>query len=127
MFASSWLHRLQHHWFGCHAIRRVHVRRVRLCLEALEDCTLLSSPATTGELINAIQNANTAGGTTTITLAANTAFRSGRNAHFFAGLLLAEVAQLLGISPRTADHLGTSARAWLHQLSQDAVFALDAV
>jgi hypothetical protein len=48
---------------------------VRLCLEALEDRTLLSNPATTGELITAIQNANNNPGTpTTITLAANTTF-----------------------------------------------------
>ncbi|HEY7310383.1 MAG TPA: ECF-type sigma factor [Gemmataceae bacterium] len=35
--------------------------------------------------------------------------------HFFAGLPLAEVAQLLSISPRTADRLWAYARAWLHQ------------
>ncbi|HEY7423092.1 MAG TPA: ECF-type sigma factor [Gemmataceae bacterium] len=35
--------------------------------------------------------------------------------HFFAGLPLAEVAQHLGISPRTADRLWSYARAWLHQ------------
>ncbi len=34
---------------------------------------------------------------------------------FFAGLPLAEVAELLGISPRTADRLWAYARAWLHQ------------
>jgi RNA polymerase sigma factor (TIGR02999 family) len=34
---------------------------------------------------------------------------------FFAGLPLPEVAQLLGISPRTADRLWSYARAWLHQ------------
>ena len=34
---------------------------------------------------------------------------------FFAGLPLAEVAGLLGISPRTADRLWAYARAWLHQ------------
>src|SRR5581483_5935615 len=43
-------------------------------LEALEDRTLLSNPATTGDLITAIQNANTAGGATTITLASHTTF-----------------------------------------------------
>jgi uncharacterized repeat protein (TIGR01451 family) len=48
--------------------------RFRPRLEALEDRTLLSNPATTGDLITAIQNANTAGGATTITLAANTTF-----------------------------------------------------
>jgi RNA polymerase sigma factor (TIGR02999 family) len=34
---------------------------------------------------------------------------------FFAGLALPEAAQLLGISPRTADRLWAYARAWLHQ------------
>ena len=34
---------------------------------------------------------------------------------FFAGQPLPEVAQLLGISPRTADRLWAYARAWLHQ------------
>jgi len=34
---------------------------------------------------------------------------------FFAGLPLAEVAPLLGVSPRTADRLWAYARAWLHQ------------
>ena len=34
---------------------------------------------------------------------------------FFAGLPIAEAAQLLGISPRTADRLWAYARAWLHQ------------
>jgi RNA polymerase sigma factor (TIGR02999 family) len=34
---------------------------------------------------------------------------------FFAGLPLSEVAQQLGISPRTADRLWAYARAWLHQ------------
>jgi RNA polymerase sigma factor (sigma-70 family) len=34
---------------------------------------------------------------------------------FFAGLPLPEVAQLLGISPRTADRQWAYARAWLHQ------------
>jgi DNA-directed RNA polymerase specialized sigma24 family protein len=38
--------------------------------------------------------------------------------HFFAGLPLAEVAQLLGISPRTANRLWVYARAWLHQQIQ---------
>ena len=33
----------------------------------------------------------------------------------FPGLPLPEVAQLLGISPRTADRLWAYARAWLHQ------------
>src|SRR5262245_52613396 len=48
--------------------------RFRPRLEALEDRTLPSNVATTGELITAIQNANTLGGATTITLAANTTF-----------------------------------------------------
>ena len=39
---------------------------------------------------------------------------------FFAGLPLPEVAQLLGISPRTADRLWAYARAWLHQEIQGA-------
>jgi RNA polymerase sigma factor (TIGR02999 family) len=34
---------------------------------------------------------------------------------FFAGLPLSEVANVLGISPRTADRLWAYARAWLHQ------------
>src|SRR5260370_1105141 len=37
---------------------------------------------------------------------------------FFAGLPLPEIAQLLGISPRTADRLWAYARAWLHQEMQ---------
>jgi RNA polymerase sigma factor (TIGR02999 family) len=37
------------------------------------------------------------------------------NLRFFAGLSLLEVAQQLGISPRTADRLWAYARAWLHQ------------
>jgi RNA polymerase sigma factor (sigma-70 family) len=34
---------------------------------------------------------------------------------FYAGLALPEVADLLGISPRTADRLWAYARAWLHE------------
>jgi len=34
---------------------------------------------------------------------------------YFAGLPLPEIAQILGISPRTADRLWSFARAWLHQ------------
>jgi RNA polymerase sigma factor (TIGR02999 family) len=34
---------------------------------------------------------------------------------YFAGLTLAEAAQVLGISARTADRLWTYARAWLHR------------
>ena len=37
---------------------------------------------------------------------------------FFAGLPLPDVAQLLGVSPRTADRLWAYARAWLHQEMQ---------
>src|SRR5262249_15974337 len=37
---------------------------------------------------------------------------------FFAGLPLPEVAELLGISPRTADRLWAYARAWLHREMQ---------
>jgi RNA polymerase sigma factor (TIGR02999 family) len=39
---------------------------------------------------------------------------------FFAGLPIPEAAQLLGISPRTADRLWAYARAWLHQEIQGA-------
>ena len=39
---------------------------------------------------------------------------------FFAGLPLPTVAELLGMSPRTADRLWAYARAWLHQELQDA-------
>src|SRR5262249_50847444 len=56
-----------------HIIRK-DLFRFRPHLEVLEDRTLLSNPATTGDLITAIQNANTAGGATTITLASNTTF-----------------------------------------------------
>ena len=34
---------------------------------------------------------------------------------YFAGLTLGEAAQVLGVSPRTADRLWAYARAWLHQ------------
>jgi RNA polymerase sigma factor (TIGR02999 family) len=34
---------------------------------------------------------------------------------YFAGLTLPQVAQVLNISPRTADRLWAYARAWLHQ------------
>jgi RNA polymerase sigma factor (TIGR02999 family) len=34
---------------------------------------------------------------------------------YFAGLPIREVAEILGISPRTADRLWAYARAWLHQ------------
>lgn len=37
------------------------------------------------------------------------------NLRYFAGLTLPEAAELLGISPRTADRLWAYARAWLHQ------------
>jgi len=40
---------------------------------------------------------------------------------FFAGLPLAEAAQLLGISPRTADRLWAYARSWLHREIQGTV------
>src|SRR6516165_11832547 len=59
------------------AVRRRPTRACRFVrpqLEELEDRTLLSNPATPSDLITAIQNANTAGGATTITLAANTTF-----------------------------------------------------
>ena len=34
---------------------------------------------------------------------------------YFAGLTIPQVAELLGISPRTADRRWAYARAWLHQ------------
>src|SRR5215472_4234245 len=34
---------------------------------------------------------------------------------YFAGLSIREIAEILGISPRTADRLWAYARAWLHQ------------
>jgi RNA polymerase sigma factor (sigma-70 family) len=34
---------------------------------------------------------------------------------YFAGLPMREVAEILGISPRTADRLWAFARAWLHE------------
>ena len=34
---------------------------------------------------------------------------------YFAGLPIREVAEMLGIAPRTADRLWAFARAWLHQ------------
>ena len=34
---------------------------------------------------------------------------------FYAGLPIPEVAQILGVSPRTADRTWAYARAWLHQ------------
>jgi RNA polymerase sigma factor (TIGR02999 family) len=34
---------------------------------------------------------------------------------YFGGLLLGEIAEILGISPRTTDRLWAFARAWLHQ------------
>ncbi|HZV07523.1 MAG TPA: ECF-type sigma factor [Gemmataceae bacterium] len=44
---------------------------------------------------------------------------------FFAGLPIAEAAQYLGISPRTADRLWAYARAWLHQEIQGNVLPRD--
>jgi RNA polymerase sigma factor (TIGR02999 family) len=44
---------------------------------------------------------------------------------FFAGLPLAEIAPLLGMSPRTADRLWAYARAWLHQVIQGSSPASD--
>jgi DNA-directed RNA polymerase specialized sigma24 family protein len=37
---------------------------------------------------------------------------------YFGGVALPEVAEILGISPRTADRLWAFARAWLHQEMQ---------
>jgi DNA-directed RNA polymerase specialized sigma24 family protein len=34
---------------------------------------------------------------------------------YFAGLSLADAAEVLGISPRTADRVWAFARAWLHR------------
>ena len=34
---------------------------------------------------------------------------------YFAGLSIAEAAEILGVSPRTADRLWTYARAWLRR------------
>jgi DNA-directed RNA polymerase specialized sigma24 family protein len=34
---------------------------------------------------------------------------------YFAGLPIPEAAEILGVSPRTADRLWSYARAWLHQ------------
>jgi hypothetical protein len=79
-----WLHELCRRWFGRSRRRsRVQQRRTirndqvrfRLRLETLEDRTLLSGGITTTTgLISAIKSANTAGGSTTITLASNTTF-----------------------------------------------------
>ena len=41
------------------------------------------------------------------------------------GLPLPEIAQLLGISPRTADRLWAYARAWLRQELQDSALTSD--
>lgn len=38
---------------------------------------------------------------------------------YFAGMTLPEAAELMGISPRTADRLWAYARAWLHQELQE--------
>jgi len=78
-----WLNELWKRWIGrtSRQVRRQrrHLQarmRARLYLEALEDRTLPSGGgvATTGALITAIQNANTAGGATTITLAEGATF-----------------------------------------------------
>src|SRR5438105_3711088 len=72
MMTSSWIRNL----FARPVSRTIRKapHRARLALEALEDRTLLSNPGTTGELVAAIQSANSAGGATTITLASNTTF-----------------------------------------------------
>ena len=42
------------------------------------------------------------------------------NLRYFAGLTLGEAAEVLGISPRTADRLWAYSRAWLHQALEDS-------
>ena len=50
--------------------------------------------------------------------AVDRAAADGVRLRFFAGMPLPDVAQLLGVSPRTADRLWAYARAWLHQEMQ---------
>jgi hypothetical protein len=71
MTTRTWIRRLFDR--KPHTIRKELVR-FRPRLEVLEDRMLLSNPATTNDLLVAIQNANQAGGATTITLAPNTTF-----------------------------------------------------
>ncbi|HWG47748.1 MAG TPA: hypothetical protein VN688_33605, partial [Gemmataceae bacterium] len=71
-----WLHELCQRWKGRsprQLRRRSRRSRMRLTVEALEDRTL-PAISTTGQLIDAINTANSSGGATTITLAANTTF-----------------------------------------------------
>ncbi len=84
-----WFNELWQRWMG-QAPRQLRRRcrpsrtRTRLTLEALEERTLLSNPATTSDLIAAINSANSSGTPTTITLTANTTFdfTSGYNGTF---------------------------------------------
>jgi hypothetical protein len=71
MATRSWIRKLFAHK-PC-TIRKDPVR-FRLCVEALEDRTLLTNPATPGDLVAAIISANSSGTPTTITLAASTTF-----------------------------------------------------
>src|SRR5215471_15635506 len=77
--AIMWFHELGQRWMGqvprqirrrCRPVRT----RTRLTLETLEDRTLLSNPATTADLIAAINSANSSGSATTIILAAGATF-----------------------------------------------------
>ena len=78
MLRSLWLRKLSRALFANHfssRSQRRSLRRTRLNLEHLEDRTLLSAPVTdTTGFIAAINSANTAGGSTTITLASGTTF-----------------------------------------------------
>src|SRR5579883_1063685 len=74
-----WFNELWQRWMG-QAPRQLRRRcrppraRTRLTLEALEERTLLSNPATTSDLIAAIKSANTSSTPTTITLQAGAIF-----------------------------------------------------
>ena len=72
MFSHTWIRQLFDR--QTRTIREDQVR-FRPRLEGLEDRTLPSTVATTADLIAAIRSANAVGGATTITLAANTAFK----------------------------------------------------
>ena len=70
MSVTVWLRELRTQWFGLASRKRVRkgmpFRRVRPRLEALEDRTLLSNPASTGDLIAAINTANSCRSAATI-------------------------------------------------------------
>jgi hypothetical protein len=78
MLRSLWLRKVSRALLArssSHRSCRCLHTRPRLSLEPLEDRTLLSAPVTdTTGLISAITSANTAGGSTTITLASGTTF-----------------------------------------------------